>query len=234
MCLQFIHYSLVFLVSLYLYISLEDQAVKKISKDIPVKAYIFRNSFIQHSTSVETSGNISYNKSSEKHISGGDIMADMLVKLFNIPNSYDIEHKLLEEGIKIKKALAPDRSKIIKFAKTCAIEDYSDEVEAAFSNNPITCYIATKEKKIIGFACYEATAKNFFGPMAVLESERKKGIGKALLLKSLESMKELGYAYAIIGWPAKSAIEFYKKCVDASMINEESSGIYTRMIEIDE
>ena len=30
------------------------------------------------------------------------------------------------------------------------------------------------------------------------ESERKKGIGKALLLKSLESMRELGYAYAII------------------------------------
>ena len=34
--------------------------------------------------------------------------------------------------------------------------------------------------------------------MAVPESERKKGIGKALLLKSLESMRELGYAYAII------------------------------------
>lgn len=126
-------------------------------------------------------------------------MADMLVKLYNIPNSYDIEKKLLEYGIRIKKALSPDRSKIISFSKTCAKEDYSDEVNATFSNNPITCYIATKEKKIIGFACYEATARNFFGPMAVLESERKKGIGKALLLKSLESMRELGYAYAIIG-----------------------------------
>lgn len=135
-------------------------------------------------------------------------MADMLVKLYNIPNSYEIEKKLSEEGIKIKKALAPDRSRIIDFSRACAKEDYSDEVTAAFSNNPITCYIATKEKKIIGFACYEATAKDFFGPMAVLENERKKGIGKALLLKSLESMQELGYAYAIIGWPAKSAVDF--------------------------
>ena len=91
-------------------------------------------------------------------------MSDMLVKLYNIPNSYDIEKKLLEEDIRIKKALSPDRSKITSFSKTCAKEDYSDEVNAAFSNNPITCYIATKEKKIIGFACYEATAKNFFGP----------------------------------------------------------------------
>lgn len=161
-------------------------------------------------------------------------MADMLVKLYNIPNSYEIEKKLLEEGIKIKKALSPDRSKIVDFSKTCTNEDYSDEVKASFSNNPITCYIATKEKKIIGFACYEATAKNFFGPMAVLENERKKGIGKALLLKSLESMRELGYAYAIIGWPTKSAVDFYKRCVDAVMIDEKSSGVYKRMIEIDE
>lgn len=160
-------------------------------------------------------------------------MADMLVKLYNIPDSHDIEKELLKEGIRIKKALAPDRSKVIEFAKTCAADDYSDEVQAAFCNNPITCYIATKDKKLIGFACYEATAKNFFGPMAVLESERKKGIGKVLLLKSLASMEEMGYAYAIIGWPAESAIPFYEKCVEATMIEESSSGVYKRMIAID-
>ena len=161
-------------------------------------------------------------------------MADMLVKLYNIPHSRDIEENLFKSGIRIKKALAPDRSRIIDFSRTCAKDDYSDEVQAAFSNNPITCYIATREKKIIGFACYEATARNFFGPMAVLESERKKGIGKALLLKSLESMQELGYAYAIIGWPAKSAVDFYKKCVNAILVDEKSSGVYKQMIEIDE
>ena len=62
-------------------------------------------------------------------------MADMLVKLYNIPNSYEIEKKLSEEGIKIKKALAPDRSRIIDFSRACAKEDYSNEVTAAFSNN---------------------------------------------------------------------------------------------------
>ena len=161
-------------------------------------------------------------------------MADMLVKLYNISDSHDIERKLSEEGIKIKKALAPDRSKIINFAGMCAKDDYSDEVTAAFCNNHVTCYIAVREKKLIGFACYEATARNFFGPMAVLEEERKKGIGKALLLKSLESMRELGYAYAIIGWPAESAAAFYQKCAGAVMIDEKSSGVYQRMIEMDE
>ncbi len=161
-------------------------------------------------------------------------MADMLVKLYNIPYSHDIEENIFKSGIRIKKALAPDRSRIIAFSRTCAKDDYSDEVQAAFSNNPITCYIATRGKEIMGFACYEATARNFFGPMAVLESKRKKGVGKALLLKALESMRELGYAYAIIGWPANSAVSFYKKCVDAIMIDEKSPGVYKRMIEIDE
>ncbi len=161
-------------------------------------------------------------------------MADMLVKLYNIPYSHDIEENIFKSGIRIKKALAPDRSRIIAFSRTCAKDDYSDEVQAAFSNNPITCYIATRGKEIMGFACYEATARNFFGPMAVLESKRKKGVGKALLLKALESMRELGYAYAIIGWPANSAVSFYKKCVDAIMIDEKFPGVYKRMIEIDE
>ena len=78
-------------------------------------------------------------------VSGGKHMADMLVKLYNIPNSHDIEKKLLKNGIRVKKALAPDRSKIIAFSRICAKDDYSDEVQAAFSNNPATCYIAIRE-----------------------------------------------------------------------------------------
>ena len=42
-------------------------------------------------------------------------MADMLVKLYNIPHSHDIEENLFKSGIRIKKALAPDRSRIIAF-----------------------------------------------------------------------------------------------------------------------
>lgn len=69
-------------------------------------------------------------------------MADMLVKLFNISDSSEIEKDLLKDSVR-RKALAPDRSKIINFSKTCANEAHSDEVTAAFANNPVTCYIAT-------------------------------------------------------------------------------------------
>ena len=160
-------------------------------------------------------------------------MADMLVKLFNITPPMELENILLNEGIRIKRAIAPNKSKIVDFAKTCTSEDYSDEVSVALSKTPAMCYIATKDKKLVGFACFEATAKNFFGPMAVLKEYRRKGIGKVLLLKSLISMKEMGYAYAIIGWPKKTAIPFYEKCVDAILINDETYGLYKQMIEID-
>ena len=79
------------------------------------------------------------------------------------------------------------------------MKNFVDECIASLSNNPITCYIAVKDFNIVGFISYEATAKNFVGPMGIMESERNKGIGKALMLKCLLSMKEMGYAYAIIG-----------------------------------
>ena len=44
-------------------------------------------------------------------------MADMLVKLFNISMPVNEEEKLLENGIRIKRALATDRSKIIEYSK---------------------------------------------------------------------------------------------------------------------
>ncbi|OPJ65747.1 GNAT family N-acetyltransferase [Clostridium chromiireducens] len=138
-------------------------------------------------------------------------MSDMLVKLYNLNSNEKELNDLLKQCVRIKRALAPDRRKVLEFVKENFEEGYLDECTAALSNNSITCYIATKNKTIIGFACFEATAKNYFGPTGVQNSERRKGIGKALLNKCLMSMWEMGYGYAIIGWPVKSAIGFYEK-----------------------
>lgn len=161
-------------------------------------------------------------------------MADMLVKLYGIPDPADAEARLLQDGVRIKRALAPDLHRIVAFTKTCHYEGFSGEVTAAFAHQPPSCYIATRDKEIIGFACFEVTARGFFGPTAVLEEERGKGVGKALLLRSLASMQEMGYAYAIIGWPSQRAIPFYEKCVNAVMIEDASHGVYSRMIDIEE
>lgn len=155
---------------------------------------------------------------------------DMLVDLYALP-AFSAEEPV-GEGVRILRALAPDKSRIVAFARRCGDRDYGDEAEAAFANQPVTCFIAVKEGRLVGFACFEATAKNFFGPMAVEEKERGQGIGRALLLASLHAMREMGYGYAVIGWPARAAVGFYEKCVNARAIERTSPGVYGRMIEM--
>jgi GNAT superfamily N-acetyltransferase len=76
----------------------------------------------------------------------------------------------------------------------------------------------------LGFACYDATCRGFFGPELVHPDRRERGIGRALLIAALHAMRAEGYAYAIIGWA--SSIEFYQKAVGATVIEGSEPGIY--------
>jgi len=142
-------------------------------------------------------------------------MPDMLVRLYDMPEKS--KKRPLEEGILIKRAMNADKNKILGFVKENFSEGWVNECERALYNNPVSCYIAVKDKAIIGFACYDATALGMFGPTGVLESARGKGVGDALLHTCMDSMREKGYAYAIIGW-STDATEFYKKSVGAEVI----------------
>lgn len=155
--------------------------------------------------------------------------ADMLVKLYDLkPNIEEIE-EFTHRGITFKRALPPNKHKIIDYVKNTFNINWANECEVTFSNKPVSCFIAVKDKKVIGFACYEATAKGFFGPMGVTEEFRGSGIGRILLLKCLLSMREEGYGYAIIGW-VDDAINFYKKTVNAIAIEDSFPGVYSRLI----
>ena len=85
-----------------------------------------------------------------------------------------------------------------------------------------------KEKKIVGFACVEATARGFFGPTGVDPAQQKKGIGAALLLAALHGLHEMGYGYGIIG--GAGPVEFYVKAVNAIPIPDSTPGIYVDML----
>ena len=161
-------------------------------------------------------------------------MADMLVRLYPLPEDPQLEPALKEQGIVIKRALAPDRTQAVAFAEKCGYPGFADEIRAAFANQPVSCFLAVKDKQIIGFACHEATCRGFFGPTAVLPEFRRRGVGRALLLRCLHALRELGYAYAFIGWPAENAIHFYESACGAVLLPDEGLGIYTRMVSADE
>ncbi len=113
--------------------------------------------------------------------------------------------------------MAPDKYRITEWVKNHSSLSAAGECDVCFSNHPISCFIAARSSEILGYACYNATAPDFFGPTKVLESYQGKGIGKALLLRSLHALKDEGYIYAIIGGigPAR----FYEKCVRAVHID---------------
>lgn len=154
-------------------------------------------------------------------------MPDMLVNLYQLPDSSDLMKQMEEEGIKIVRALSPDMHKTLEFIEKEFGKGWASEVAASFYQTPVSCYIAVKDHEIIGFASYDATARGYFGPTGVLESLRGKGIGKALLLKCLEGQREVGYGYSIIGWAGP--VGFYERFCNAMVIPNDKPNIYSRL-----
>ena len=105
---------------------------------------------------------------------------------------------------------------------------WADEATKAILASPSSCFLAVRNDKILGFACYDATAKGFFGPTGVDPSERGKGIGRVLLLYTLHQMALDGYAYAIIGGVGPA--QFYTKNCGATLIDGSTPGYYRNLL----
>lgn len=155
--------------------------------------------------------------------------ADLLVKLYDIEDEIKGMDKLKEDNIRIVRPLAVDSSRITDFIEEEFEINWANEFMKALYNEPTSCFIAIKDKEVVGFACYDATGKGFFGPTGVSKKVRSKGVGTVLLLKCLLDMRENGYGYAVIGG-ASDAIDFYSKIAGATIIPDSYPGIYSRMI----
>jgi hypothetical protein len=156
-------------------------------------------------------------------------MKDMLVRLIGLPDCSEKEAQLLKkEKIIFRRAIAPEKHLVSEWVMEQFGAYWKSEVEVAFSRQPVSVWLAQRGNEILGFACYESTSRNFFGPTGTLASERGKGIGKILLIKSLESLCEMGYSYAIIGGVGPA--EFYEKAVGAKIIEGSEVSIYENLI----
>ena len=134
---------------------------------------------------------------------------DCLVKLYGLP-----ELKKNDSNMISRRVMSYEKRQLLDWIQVNFSSNWSDECSAAFSQQPIACFIAVEYGNIIGFACYDCTQKNFFGPMGVKEEFRNQGIASQLLLISLQAMNSNGYAYAIIGG-CDNQIDFYSKVVGA-------------------
>ena len=151
-------------------------------------------------------------------------MADMLVRLYSFEDEDLFIPRKQENGIIIKQACRGDKHLIIDFIKQNFNADiWPNECDKALNNDPVSCFVAVKNKELVGFACYDATTRGFFGPIGVKKEYRRLGIGGLLSKRTLFAMREIGYGYAVIGWVNPDAISFYEKCVNARIIEGSSN-----------
>lgn len=97
-------------------------------------------------------------------------MIDMLVRLYALPDSAALYEATTAKGVTLRRARAFEKHTVAAFAKANFSEKWVSEVEVAMTRQPIACFIATRDKQILGFACYDTTQRGFFGPTGVLEA----------------------------------------------------------------
>lgn len=151
-------------------------------------------------------------------------MPDLLVNLLRLP-SLDSEAR----GVLVRRAQPFELSAVREFVSENFSVGWADEVSVGFARQPVSVFVATRERELIGFAAYECTRRGFFGPMGVTEKAQGKGVGKALLLAALAGLRDLGYVYAIIG--AAGPIRFYQVTAGAIIIPDSEPGIYTDLLK---
>ena len=155
-------------------------------------------------------------------------MPDLLVNLLKLPLLEPLTQELGSQQINIRRAQPFEITPVRRFIEKNFSIAWADEISVGFANKPVTVYIATRDRQVIGFAGYECTRKAFFGPTGVAQSERGLGVGRALLIASLWGLRESGYVYGIIG--AAGPVEFYRDAVGAIEIPDSAPGIYADLL----
>lgn len=151
-------------------------------------------------------------------------MPDLLVNLLKLPPLEDRSPDYV-----IRRAHPFEITPVRNFVATNFSQSWADEISVGFARQPISVFVATMNRELVGFAAYECTRRGYFGPTGVLDTAQHKGIGRALLLASLSALREMGYVYAIIG--AAGPVRFYQKTVGAIIIPDSEPGIYTDLLK---
>ena len=151
-------------------------------------------------------------------------MPDMLVNLLRLPPVEPALEELRAAGFVIRRARPWELRQVREFVAGHFSDAWADEISVGLVRQPVTVFVALRDGRLVGFAAYECTRKDFFGPTGVVEGERGRGLGRALLLAALRGLRELGYAYAVVGGVGPA--EFYERAVGALPIPNSSPGVY--------
>jgi predicted N-acetyltransferase YhbS len=144
---------------------------------------------------------------------------DQLIRL------YDLDHNRypVPAGYELNRALPHQKLLVVNFIRDNFSTQWAHESELAFSRQPLSLILARHNGIIVGFCAYECTGRGFVGPMGVYKDCQGKGLGKALIQAGFVGLREMGYAYAILG---NALPGFYEKYFGAINIPDSEPGWY--------
>lgn len=151
-------------------------------------------------------------------------LSDFLVKLYDLPPWEPSAEGSDRGAARVRPAMAYEKHSVVEWVRENFGSSWASECDVAFANRPISCYIATQNGQIVGFACYDSTCRGLFGPIGVAEPVRGRQIGRQLLIACLHAMATIGYAYAVAGNVASAA--FFVRTVGAIEIPGSTPSIY--------
>jgi LmbE family N-acetylglucosaminyl deacetylase len=165
---------------------------QKISEDITLKLNAFRAARLYYLEDVHLVE--AYLKID---VYDGSETPDLLAKLWTVKRDSEVLDNLTRQNIQIKRVMSMDISKVYSFIEDNFAKQWADESLPALISGD--CYVAVREREILGFLAFDSTAKSYIGPGGVHPSARGRGIFRALFLRAFISMIEKGYRYAILG-----------------------------------
>lgn len=119
------------------------------------------------------------------------------------------EDRLKSGGVTIRRAEVADDALLDAYFSEHFGLDWRMEVALALDNEPPGLHLALAGNRIIAFSAHSTQNREhgFFGPMGTAPEARGKGIGRVLLWRCLNDLRDAGHKTAVIPWVGP--ISFY-------------------------
>ncbi|WP_157269373.1 GNAT family N-acetyltransferase [Azohydromonas aeria] len=131
-------------------------------------------------------------------------------------------------AMRLRKPLGPEHDGALGWVEAHFGARWRSEAGVALANRPVSMFIVQHRAELLGFACFDATARGFVGPIGVLDGVRGKGLGAALLYACLHDMRAAGYGYAVAGHVG--APGFFRRVAGAIEIPDSTPGLYGTLL----
>ena len=133
-------------------------------------------------------------------------------------------------AVHLRKPTGPEHTAVARWVAEHFGAGWASEVQVALSNRPVSVWIATQRAELLGFACFDATARGYCGPLGVAGAMRARGLGAALLRVCLQDMRAAGYGYAVVG--GVGAPGFFRRVASAIDIPDSTPGLYADQLRL--